>query len=72
MKVDGATTGLKPQSSTTYLGVLAAAAWVLAVACVEAGVPELARAAPPPPAAMTAPAKMASATRVLVFICAAR
>jgi hypothetical protein len=68
-KVDGATTGLKLQSSTTYLGALAVAAWVLAMACVVEDVPELARAAPPPPATMMpAVAKTATATRALVFI----
>src|SRR5215469_7265636 len=63
MKVAGATTGLRLQSSTTYLGVVA---WVPAVA----GMPELARAAAPPPAVMMpAPAKIATARRVLVFNC---
>jgi hypothetical protein len=71
MTVDGSTTGLKLQLSTTYLEAFAATAWVLAVACVLAGVSELARAAPPHPTAMT-PANTAAATRILIFICASR
>jgi hypothetical protein len=46
-------------------------ALVLDVACVIEVVPELAKAAPPPPAAMM-PVRIAAATRILVFICASR